>query len=357
MSSVNVQHLVSFNNGLILPAGYRSALDLRETEQAIRVIKDLFQQELAQTLNLTRVTAPVLVASGTGINDHLSGIEQPVRFRVNALNQDAEIVQSLAKWKRVALAMHGFGHGEGLYTDMNAIRPDETLDNLHSIYVDQWDWERIITAEERNLDFLRAIVQAIYRVIVESERAICQRYPSLPAPYLPDEIIFVHSEDLAQRYPRLAPRERENAICREYGAVFIIGIGAPLADGQPHDSRASDYDDWTTTTMHGRRGLNGDILVWYPTLDRAMELSSMGIRVDKRALLEQLELKGECAKLELYFHRMLMQDALPLTIGGGIGQSRLCMLYLRKAHVGEVQASLWPREMVEACKAHGIHLL
>ncbi len=345
------------SRGLILPKGYNPRLSLRETEKAIKFIKDLFERKLAEALNLTRVTAPVLVESDTGINDHLSGIEKPVRFRVNAIDRDAEIVQSLAKWKRLALAAYGFGYGEGLYTDMNAIRPDETLDNLHSIYVDQWDWERVIAAEERNLEFLKWIVRRIYQVIVETERTICGRYPNLPHAYLPDDICFIHSEDLERMYPHLSPKEREDAICRDKGAVFIIGIGAPLANGLPHDNRAADYDDWITHTLDGKRGLNGDILVWYPLLDCAMELSSMGIRVDKHSLIEQLELKRETEKLRLYFHRKLVNGELPLCVGGGIGQSRLCMLFLRRAHVGEVQAGIWPQEMIEACKAHNIPLL
>ncbi|MGM0401522.1 MAG: aspartate--ammonia ligase [Chloroflexota bacterium] len=344
-------------NAFIFPKGYDLRQNLRETEKAIKMIKDHFQEGLARALNLSRVTAPILVPSATGINDHLTGAEKPVNFRVKALDGEAEIVQSLAKWKRLALGEYGFEHGEGLYTDMNAIRPDETLDNLHSVYVDQWDWERIITAEERNIPFLKEVVRDIYDVILDTEEYICDAYPSLPSAYLPQEIRFIHSEDLRACYPDLSPREREDAICREEGAAFIIGIGANLSDGQPHDERAADYDDWSTETGNDRRGLNGDLLVWYPLLECAMELSSMGIRVDRESLLTQLEIKGEMEKLDLYFHRKLMADELPLTIGGGIGQSRLCMLFLRRAHVGEVQASLWPEEMIEACEEHGIFLL
>ncbi|MEA3407254.1 MAG: aspartate--ammonia ligase [Chloroflexota bacterium] len=348
---------VTARSEFILPRGYDLRQNLRETEKAIKMIKDHFQEGLARALNLSRVTAPILVPGATGINDYLTGTEEPVRFHVKALKGEAEIVQSLAKWKRLALGEYAFEHGEGLYTDMNAIRPDEILDNLHSIYVDQWDWERIITAEERNIPFLKEIVRDIYDVILDTEEYICDAYPSLPAPYLPNEISFIHSEELQTRYPDLSPREREDAICRQEGAVFIIGIGATLSDGQPHDERAADYDDWSTETGDGKRGLNGDLLVWYPLLDCAMELSSMGIRVDKESLLTQLEIKEEMEKLDLYFHRKLMAGELPLTIGGGIGQSRLCMLFLRRAHVGEVQASLWPEEMIKACEEHGIFLL
>jgi len=342
---------------LIIPDGYRPLFDLRETERAIKYIKDLFQNSLAQALNLTRVTAPLIVLNGTGINDHLSGIEQPVRFMVKNIGESAEIVQSLAKWKRMALGDYGFGHGEGLYTDMNALRPDEVLDNLHSIYVDQWDWERVISREERSVAFLQAIVRRIYGVIVGTERAVCQRYGHVPGPYLPEEIYFVHSEDLEAMYPGLSPRERENAICREKGAVFVIGIGAPLANGEPHDQRAADYDDWITETGGGKKGLNGDILVWYPVLNCAFELSSMGIRVDSESLKKQLDMRNEQFKMALYFHQRLLQGELPLTIGGGIGQSRLCMFYLRKAHVGEVQASVWPAATVETCRRGGVSLL
>lgn len=349
--------VVSLGDGLALPVEYPGSLDLRETERAIKFIKDLFETELAHALNLTRVSAPLFVAAGTGVNDHLSGVERPVSFRVRTLDQQAEIVQSLAKWKRMALADYGFGHGEGLYTDMNAIRPDETTDNLHSIYVDQWDWERVISVEERNVAFLQWIVDRIYGVIVRMEHAVCEEFPMLDGPYLPERITYVHSEDLERRHPDLSPREREQAICREEGAVFVIGIGAPLASGAPHDARAADYDDWWTHTQDGKQGLNGDIIVWYPLLDCALELSSMGIRVNRESLRAQLEIKGELAKLDLPFHRRLMQDELPLTIGGGIGQSRLCMALMRRAHVGEVQAGLWPQEVIEVCRERGVFLL
>ena len=347
----------SLSRPLILPDGYDHRLSLRETEEGIKFIKDLFERGLASALNLTRVSAPVMLPSGTGINDHQSGVEKPVRFRIRSIDQDAEIVQSLAKWKRLALAAYGFGHGEGLYTDMNAIRPDEEPDNLHSVYVDQWDWERVLSPKERNLEFLHAVVRLIYAVIRDTEQAVCARFPRLQAACLPAEITFIHAEELEGRYPHLSPRERENAICEEVGATFITGIGAPLSDGRPHDDRAADYDDWVTETMPGHRGLNGDILVWYPVLGCAMELSSMGIRVDGNSLLRQLEAKGELHKRSLYYHRRLLNGELPLTIGGGLGQSRLCMLFLRRAHVGEVQAGIWPEEMISACRNAGVVLL
>jgi aspartate--ammonia ligase len=341
----------------MFPEGYRPLLGVRQTEIAIRQIKEFFQTNLAFELNLMRVTAPLFVLSGTGINDDLNGIERPVAFPIKALEESrAEIVQSLAKWKRLQLADIGFQPGEGLYTDMNAIRPDETLDNLHSLYVDQWDWERVMTREERNVEYLKQVVLKIYDVIRRTERYIGYLYPAIEQS-LPDEILFIHSEDLEQRYPGLPPKEREKAICQEHGAVFVIGIGADLPGGAPHDGRAPDYDDWSTPTFDGHHGLNGDILVNYPLLDCAYELSSMGIRVDPPALLRQLELRGAQERKGLLFHRRLLNGELPLSIGGGIGQSRLCMFYLRKAHIGEIQSSLWPAEMVEQCRAHNITLL
>ena len=273
------------------------------------------------------------------------------------MNEKAEIIQSLAKWKRIALANYGFKHGKGLYTDMNAIRPDEDPDNLHSIYVDQWDWERVIKREERNIEFLKYIVGKIYSVLKETEEEACQRYKQIPGPFLPDKIHFIHGEELEERYNNLSPQEREDAICREKGAVFIIGIGAKLKSGQPHDGRAADYDDWSTETGEGKRGLNGDVLVGYSLLHCAMELSSMGIRVDKKSLLRQLKIKGELDKVNLYFHQRLLRGELPLTIGGGIGQSRLCMFFLRKAHIGEIQSSIWLDEMKKICKNNNIFLL
>ena len=345
------------NLQLIIPAGYKAYLNLRETEKAIKYIKDLFQSNFSKELNLERVSAPMMVLSETGINDHLSGVEKPITFSIKDIRKDAEIVQSLAKWKRMALKDYGYRQGEGLYTDMNALRPDESLDNLHSIYVDQWDWERIINEEERNIQFLKRIVKKIYQVIRDKEKEICQAYPQLPPPHLPDEIYFIHSEDLEDRFPDLTPREREREICKEKEAVFIIGLGGVLQNGQPHDGRAADYDDWSTNNGNGKRGLNGDIFVWYPLLNRAFELSSMGIRVDPKALIVQLEIKKEQYKTELYFHKRLLGGELPLSIGGGIGQSRLCMLYLRKAHIGEVQCGIWSEEMRDVCKKSNIFLL
>lgn len=345
------------DGNLIIPENYESSLGLQKTEEAIKLIKDSFQLNLAQTLNLTRVSAPLITLSKTGINDYLTGKEKPVRFRIKQLNEQAEIVQSLAKWKRMALADYGFKHGEGLYTDMNAIRPDEALDNLHSLYVDQWDWERIITKEERNLDFLKKIVKKIYAVIRNTEKTVCQKYDMLPSSFLPDSIHFIHTEDLAEKYPDLSPKEREHAICREKKAVFLFGIGSQLKDGKAHEIRAADYDDWSTETSNGKRGLNGDILVWYPLLQCGFELSSMGIRVDKESLVRQLEIRGESERKSWYFHRRLLNDEFPLTIGGGIGQSRLCMLLLRKAHVGEIQSSVWSSHMKEMCGKNNIFLL
>jgi aspartate--ammonia ligase len=278
-------------------------------------------------------------------------------MQIKGLGEQGEIVQSLAKWKRAALARYGFTPGEGLYTDMNALRPDEGLSNLHSIYVDQWDWERVITKDDRTVDFLQEIVTGIYGAIRDIEKEVCAKYPTLPSPHLPDTIHFVHSQELEDQYPDLSPRDRENAACEEKGAVFVIGIGAELASGQPHDARAADYDDWSTQAASGKPGLNGDILVWNSVLGRAFELSSMGIRVDADALLYQLKHHGEEHRLEQPFHKGILSGELPLTIGGGIGQSRLCMLLLRKVHVGEVQAGVWPDELLAQCNQRGITLL
>jgi aspartate--ammonia ligase len=346
-----------FDGTLVVPTAYRPKLGLLEREIAIKFIKDGFEHSLARALNLTRVSAPLIVLGGTGVNDHLNGVEKPASFTIRVMQKQAELVQSLAKWKRAALRDYGFEPDSGLYTDMNAVRPDEVLDNLHSLYVDQWDWERVIAPEQRTVRFLKQIVRAIYRVIRQTERKVCARYAALPEPYLPPTIHFVHSEELHERFPRLSPREREDAICREHGAVFVIGIGAQLPDGRPHDGRAADYDDWWTRSELGRPGLNGDLFVWYPVLGRALELSSMGIRVNKQSLLKQLELKGELAKSKLSYHRRLLRGELPLSIGGGIGQSRLCMLYLRLAHVGEVQVGIWPDELRHTATKHGIQLL
>jgi len=341
----------------VSPKGYTSLLNLKETERAIRLIKDFFQTNLAFELSLIRVTAPLFVKAGTGINDNLNGIEQPVSFNIKAMDgAGVEIVQSLAKWKRMMLADYGFKYGEGLYTDMNAIRPDEVLDNLHSLYVDQWDWERVMSQEERNPEFLKKIVRKIYDVIRRTEKYVSYQYSNIQ-PILPEEITFFHSEELEEQYPDLTPKEREYTVCKKHGAVFIIGIGGKLKNGKPHDGRAPDYDDWSAPVDGGYKGLNGDIVVYYPVLDCAFELSSMGIRVDPEALIRQLEITGDTDRKGLLFHKRLLNDELPLSIGGGIGQSRLCMLYLRKAHVGEIQTSIWPDEMISACRENNIVLL
>lgn len=332
-------------------------LDRKETERAIHFIKRRFQDRLAQELNLLRVTAPLFVKSGTGINDDLNGIERPVSFCMKAdADAKAVIVHSLAKWKRMALGRYDMKPGEGLYTDMNAIRADEDLDAIHSLYVDQFDWERVMTAEDRNLDFLKMIVRSIYQVIRETELAIETKYPDIVAK-LPEDIYFVHTEDLEELYPALTSKEREHEICKKHGAVFLIGIGGELKSGKSHDGRASDYDDWSTLTRDGYKGLNGDILVWNPRLKDSFELSSMGIRVDKAALERQLALRGHEDRKKLLFHSLLLNDKLPLSVGGGIGQSRLCMYFLRKEHIGQVQASVWPDAMIEDCAACGVDLL
>lgn len=332
-------------------------LDLRNTERAIRLIKETFQTNLASELNLQRVSAPLFVLADTGINDNLNGVELPISFQIKALagTGRAEIVQSLAKWKRMALADYGFTPGEGLYTDMNAIRPDEVVDETHSIYVDQWDWERVMADGERNVKFLQWIVEHIYDVIRHTEARVAEAYP-LIEPILPPKIHFIHTEELERRYPNLSPRERENKICEELGAVFIIGIGAALAGGKPHDGRAPDYDDWTTPSELGP-GLNGDIFVWNPVLKRGFELSSMGIRVNAESLKNQLAITQTQERAQLLFHKRLLNGELPQTIGGGLGQSRLCMFFLRKHHVGEVQCSVWPAELREQLKKKNIVLL
>lgn len=342
---------------LIKPEGYKALLDMRETEQGIKKIKDFFQQNLSTELRLRRVTAPLFVLKGLGINDDLNGVERPVSFPIRDLGDaEAEVVHSLAKWKRLALAEYDVEPGYGIYTDMNAIRADEDLDNLHSLYVDQWDWEAVITARDRSVAFLEDVVERIYAAILRTEFLACECYPQLK-PFLPAKIHFVHSQDLADEYPDLTPKEREEKTCEKYGAVFIEGIGGELSDGRRHDGRAPDYDDWSTVGENGKAGLNGDILVWYPVLGRSIELSSMGIRVDGQALLRQLRLTGMEERAELYFHRQLLDGRLPLSIGGGIGQSRLCMLLLHKAHIGEIQAGIWPEEMRKACREMGMPLI
>ena len=330
---------------------------IENTEKAIKSVKDMFQNNLSAQLALLRVTAPMIVLSNTGLNDELNGVERPVGFPIKDMGeQRAEVVHSLAKWKRLKLAQLGVEPGRGIYTDMNALRPDEHLDNLHSIYVDQWDWEKVIRKEERNLDFLKKTVRRIYEAIKVTENKIFVEYPQIE-PQLSDEIHFIHSEELLQMYPDLSAKQREDEIVRKWGAVFIIGIGAPLSNGQAHDSRAADYDDWSTINSDGYCGLNGDLLLWNSVLEEAFEISSMGIRVDESALKLQLALRGEEYKESLMFHSKLLAGELPYTIGGGIGQSRLCMFLLRKAHIGEVQSSIWPEEMRSKCKSEGIELL
>ena len=340
-----------------LPNDYRPLFDVKHIEAAIKDIKDFFERQLAAALNLRRVTAPLFVRAGLGINDDLNGVEQPVRFRVRHDDgAEVEIVQSLAKWKRLALARYGFQPGEGLYTDMNAVRPDEVLDNIHSIYVDQWDWEKAILPAERNLATLEKTVRSIYEALCRTEFHIASQHPRI-RPVLPETITFLTSEELQRRWPELSPRQRENEACRIHKAVFVVGIGADLPDGQPHDGRAPDYDDWSTPREDGGRGLNGDLLLWNPVLERSFEISSMGVRVDAEALRRQLALRGVPERAELEFHRLLLAGRLPESIGGGIGQSRLCMFFLRTAHIGEVSVGVWPAEMVERCRRAGVFLL
>ena len=342
---------------LIEPKNYKPLLNARETEQGIKVIKEFFQENLATALRLRRVTGPLFVPRGLGINDDLSGKERPVSFKMKDLGDaEAEVVHSLAKWKRLTLAVQKVEPGYGIYTDMNAIRADEELGNLHSLYVDQWDWERTMRPEERTREYLERTVQKIYAAMLCTEFLVCERFPMLE-PQLPEEVFFIHSEELRRLYPQATPKEREQLITRSYGAVFIVGIGGKLGDGQPHDLRAPDYDDYSTLGTDGLAGLNGDLLVWNKVLDCAVEISSMGIRVDREALLRQLQESGQQERAELYFHRALLEGELPLSVGGGIGQSRLCMLYLQKAHIGEIQASIWPEEMRQRCKEMGFPLI
>lgn len=333
---------------MFYPKHYTDLLGSPEAnERAIKAVKDMFQQNLSAQLALLRVTAPMIVLNGTGINDDLNGVERPVSFPIKSMGEArAEVVHSLAKWKRVKLSQLGTKPGRGIYTDMNALRPDEDLDNLHSIYVDQWDWERVIRPEDRNLDYLKATVRRIYEAIKVTENRLYVEFSQIE-PILPDDIFFISSEELLQLYPKLSPRERETEICRLHKAVFVIGIGGKLSDGTIHDGRAADYDDWQ---------LNGDILLWNPILESAFEVSSMGIRVSPESLRRQLAIKGESAKESLWFHKNLLEGRLPQTIGGGIGQSRLCMFLLRKAHIGEIQCSIWPEEMRAECARAGIIL-
>ena len=332
----------------VIPEGYKPQLNVKATEIAIKDVKDLFERELAKQLNLVRVSSPLFVKPETGLNDNLSGVERPVSFGVLEQNDAiVEIVHSLAKWKRLALKRYGFSVGEGLYTDMNAIRRDEDTDNIHSIYVDQWDWELIINKSDRNEDTLKKIVRQVYKALKNTEKFICGKY-SFINEILPEDIFFISSQELLDRYPNLTPKQREHDIAKEMGAVFIMQIGGVLDSGEPHDGRAPDYDDWK---------LNGDIIVYYPVLDIALELSSMGIRVDEDSLREQLMISGCMNKAELPFQKALLNKELPYTVGGGIGQSRICMFYLRKAHIGEVQASVWPDETIEVAEKSGIPLL
>ncbi len=326
---------------------YESTLNLLQTEIAIKFIKDTFEKELAKALKLTRVSAPLFVCPETGLNDNLNGYERAVRFDVADIGKEVEVVQSLAKWKRMALAKYGFEAESGLYTDMNAIRRDETLDAIHSVYVDQWDWEKIITKEDRKLSYLKKTVKSIYKALLKLSKAVSAKYPEI-SNNLPREITFVSTKQLEKDYPSLSRKERESAVAKKYGAVFIYQIGWPLSDGMPHDGRAADYDDWK---------LNGDILLWYDVLGIALEISSMGIRVDQTSLLKQLKKKKELNKLENPYCKDIIENKLPLTIGGGIGQSRLCMFFLRKAHIGEVQASIWSDKMIKENAEKGIYLL
>ena len=333
---------------LILPDKYTSALDLMESQRAIKKIKDYFQQELAYGLSLRRVSAPLFVTPESGLNDNLNGVERTVQFTIKDMNeQTVEIVQSLAKWKRMALGRYGIAAGNGIYTDMNAIRRDEELDNLHSIYVDQWDWEKVITKEQRTEEYLKETVTIIYNALKTLGDYVNRLYRDIQTE-LPNEIYFITTQELEDMYPDLTPKQREDAITREHGAVFIMKIGGALKSGDKHDGRAPDYDDWE---------LNGDIILWNEVLDRAFEISSMGIRVDEEAMARQLALAGAEDRKDLSFHKAILNRELPYSIGGGIGQSRLCMYFLRKAHIGEVQASVWPDEMISKCEAAGIHLL
>ena len=326
---------------------YKSALNLLDTEIAIKFIKDTFEKDLAKALKLTRVSAPLFVQPETGLNDNLNGFERAVRFDVLTLKKEVEIVQSLAKWKRMALAKYGFSAETGLYTDMNAIRRDEDLDEIHSVYVDQWDWEKIITPKERTLSYLKKTVKSIYKALKKLSVAVNKKYPDLTH-NLPDQITFVSTKQLEKEYPELSRKDREKTVAKKYGAVFIYQIGWDLSDGKPHDGRAADYDDWK---------LNGDLILWYDVLQIALEISSMGIRVDGQSLVKQLKKKGELKKLENLYCKGVVSGKLPLTIGGGIGQSRLCMFFLNKAHIGEVQSSVWSEESIIENAKKGIHLL
>lgn len=342
---------------LIIPKKYNLKLLPETTEVAIKMVKDAFQRRLSESLNLRRVTAPLFVLQGTGINDDLNGIEKAVSFKIKDMGHlQAEVVHSLAKWKRMKLGAYDIAPGYGLYTDMNAIRSDEELDNLHSLYVDQWDWEKTINEKDRNLEYLKNTVKNIYKAIRQTEKDVYDTFPHI-TPRLPEEIKFIHAQELLDEYPHLSPKERELEALKKHGAIFLIGIGGDLSNGEPHDGRAPDYDDWITENSEGYQGLNGDILVYDNVLDTAFELSSMGIRVSPDSLEKQLKIRNQEERKELNFHKALLNGELPYSIGGGIGQSRLCMYLLQKAHIGEVQASIWPEEQIKKCKEAGIQLL
>ncbi len=330
-----------------IPKGYKSILNTRQTQMAIKKVKDFFERDLAIQLDLTRVSAPLFVRHDSGLNDTLNGTERPVSFDIKGIDGESEIVHSLAKWKRMALKEYGFEHGEGLYTDMNAIRRDEDVDNIHSAFVDQWDWERVISKEERTVEFLKSTVKKIYAALRHTEKYIADDY-AFATRLLPEKITFITTQELEDKYPDLTPKERELAAAREYGAIFLMCIGADLRSGKPHDGRAPDYDDWS---------LNGDIIVYYEILDIALELSSMGIRVDESSLKKQLEKRGCSEREKLPFHKALLNGELPYTVGGGIGQSRICMFFLHKAHIGEVQASIWDEQTLNTCREAGVELL
>jgi aspartate--ammonia ligase len=339
------------------PKTYKPLMDQKHTEKAIKFVKDTFERELSGELYLSRVTSPLFVPKGSGINDDLNGIERPVSFPVKNMNNlDMEIVHSLAKWKRMALADYGFTPNTGLYTDMNAIRPDDDIDAIHSIYVDQWDWEMVMQDNQRNLEFLKTVVTKIYGALKRTEFLVGEMFPAC-TPSLPEEIIFIHSEEAYELYPNLTPVEREKILAEKYGAIFLIGIGHPLADGVLHGGRAPDYDDWSTPTGENRYGLNGDIIVWDSVRQDSLELSSMGIRVDQQSLLRQLDMRNNSERSNLYWHKRLLKGEFPQTIGGGIGQSRICMVLLKKAHIGEVQASVWPEQIHQEAASHGVNLL
>lgn len=340
----------------VFPKSYKSVLGALSTESAVKFVKDTFQRELSGSLSLSRVTSPIFVEKGKGINDDLNGVERPVSFEVPKLSKNMEVVHSLAKWKRMFLADHKFDVHTGIYTDMNALRPDDTIDAIHSVYVDQWDWEMVIEDKDRNLDFLKKVVTEIYSSLKRTEFLLSQTFTALSR-QLPDEITFIHAEDAEKLYPKKTPEEREYLLAKEHKAIFIIGIGSPLGSGVPHGGRAPDYDDWSTETVNGYKGLNGDMILYDPIRDASLEISSMGVRVNKEALLKQLKIRGEERRKDLYWHKRLLAGEFPLTIGGGIGQSRLCMYLLHKAHIGEVQASVWDDATIEEAKKRGVWFL